>query len=221
MANMVPRGRTTDAIALVTFVAFFLAFITHRIDQVALFAGFIPARVHALAAQGIDLGVPWLPVWLTPLTATLVHGSWLHVGLNLLILLFCGRQIEHLLGTTRLLILYVVGAYAAALAQWLSAPDSMLPMVGASGAISAVIGTYALIYSRREVSAIGPVPAQVVRILWLAAGWTVLQLLIGFAGLMQGPFASIAIWAHVGGFIAGLLMARPMLSSRFPSKRLH
>ncbi len=101
MANMVPRGRTTDAIALVTFVAFFLAFITHRIDQVALFAGFIPARVHALAAQGIDLGVPWLPVWLTPLTATLVHGSWLHVGLNLLILLFCGRQIEHLLGTTR------------------------------------------------------------------------------------------------------------------------
>ncbi len=221
MAMIVPRGRTTDAIAFVTFLCFLLGVITGWSSLISVVAGFIPAQVYEPAAWGFDLAAEGLPVWLRPLSATLVHSGWLHIALNLMILIYCGRQVEHLLGTTRLLILYVVGAYAAALAQWLSAPDSMLPMVGASGAISAVIGTYALIYSRREVSAIGPVPAQVVRILWLAAGWTVLQLLIGFAGLMQGPFASIAIWAHVGGFITGLLMARPMLSSRFPSKRLH
>jgi len=219
---IVPRARTTDVISIVTFATFLLATVTRETDRIALFAGFIPARVHALAAEGIVVDVPWLPVWLTPLTATLVHGSWLHVGLNLMILIFCGRQVEHLLGTARLIILYVLGAYAAALGHWLSAPESMAPMIGASGAISAVIGAYALIYSRSEVRAIGPIPAQAVRILWLAAGWTVLQVMIGFAGLgMGGPVGSVAIWAHVGGFIAGLLLARPLLSSRFRSRRPH
>lgn len=221
MAMMLPRGRATETISAVTFAAFFLAFVTHQMDSVALFAGFIPARVHALAAQGVSLAVPWLPVWLTPLTATLVHAGWLHVGLNLMILLYCGRQVEPLLGPVRLLIIYVAGAYVSALAQWLATPASMVPMVGASGAISAVIGTYALIYSRREVSAIGPFSAQAVRVLWLAAGWTVLQLLIGFAGILDQPFGAIAIWAHIGGFIAGLLLARPMLQSRFRARRQH
>ncbi len=92
-------------------------------------------------------------------------------------------------------------------------------MVGASGAISAVIGTYALIYSRSQVSAIGPIPASVVRIVWLAAGWTVLQLMIGLAGINGGGFGAIAIWAHVGGFLAGLLLARPLLISRFGNRR--
>ena len=221
MAMMMPRGRTTDAVALVTFLAFLAATLTGQNERVATIAGFTPSHVHALVAQGT---APGLPVWLTPLTATLVHAGWLHVGLNLLILLYCGRQIDHLLGTVRLLILYVVGAYAAAFAQWLAAPMSDNPMVGASGAISAVIGTYALIYSRREVSAIGPFSAQAVRIIWLAAGWTVLQIMIGFAGLGGfglGSVGAIAIWAHVGGFIAGLLLARPLLSSRFRKRRLH
>ncbi len=114
------------------------------------------------------------------------------------------------MGATRLIVLYLVGAYAAALAQWLAGPASPNPMVGASEAISAVIGAYALIYSRREVSAIGPIPGQLLRILWLAAGWTVIQVMIGFSGLGFGGVGSIAIWAHVGGFIAGLLMARPL-----------
>ncbi len=217
MAMIASRGRTTDVISLVTFVAFFLAYVTRATDRLALLAGFVPARV----AEGVVINVPSVPVWLTPLTSTLIHGSWLHVGLNLLILVFCGRQVEPLLGTARLIILYVVGAYAAAAAQWLSSPDSLAPMIGASGAISAVIGVYALIYSRREVSAIGPFSAQAVRMLWLAAGWTVLQVMIGFAGLGDGASGNIAIWAHVGGFIAGLLLARPLLTSRFRNSRRH
>jgi membrane associated rhomboid family serine protease len=223
MALIIPRGRTTDAIAVVTFVAFFLAYVTQRNDEIAILAGFIPARVAAFAAAGINVNVAWLPVWLTPLTATLIHSSWIHLGLNLMILVYCGRQIEHLLGATRLIVLYLVGAYAAALAQWLADPASTSPMVGASGAISAVIGAYALIYSRREVANIGPIPGQLLRILWLAAGWTVIQVMIGFSGLGFGGVGggSIAIWAHVGGFIAGLLMARPLLSSRFKRQTRH
>jgi len=221
---LMPRARTTDAVALVTFVAFFIAYVTRHNDEIATLAGFIPLRLEALLQTGHDVStaLPWLPVWITPLTATLVHSSWIHIGLNLMILIFCGRQIEHLLGPVRYLILYVVGAYAAAIAQWLSEPMSGAPMVGASGAISAVIGTYALIYSRREVSAIGPFSAQFLRILWLAAGWTVIQVMIGFSGMgFGGPAGSIAIWAHVGGFIAGLLMARPLLASRFKRQARH
>jgi membrane associated rhomboid family serine protease len=221
---LMPRARTTGIVAAVTLAAFFLAYVTQHIGDVSVLAGFIPLRLEVLLTTGKDIptALQWLPIWLTPLTATLVHSSWIHVGLNLMILIYCGRQIEHLLGTTRFMVLYVIGAYAAALAQWLSAPMSPNPMVGASGAISAVIGTYALIYSRREVAAIGPVSAQVVRILWLAAGWTVIQVMIGFSGLgFGGAGGSIAIWAHVGGFIAGLLLARPLLASRFKRQPRH
>jgi membrane associated rhomboid family serine protease len=218
MAMTIPRGRTTDAIALVTFVAFLLVTFTGYSNVAPLLGGFIPARMFAFAAENASFNIPWLPAWLTPLSATLLHGGWMHVILNLLGFIYCGRFVEHLLGGGRLLIVYVVGAYAAALAQWFAGPESTTPMIGASGAISAVIGTYALIYGQREVRAIGPVPAQIVRMAWLAAGWTVLQLLIGFAGLSMGPLGGIAIWAHVGGFIAGLLLARPLLTSRFRAR---
>jgi membrane associated rhomboid family serine protease len=215
MSRTLPRGRATDVIAAVTVVAFLIVQLGGLTDQAAVYAGFIAGRINALAAQGVDVDIAWVPVWLTPLSATLVHGNWLHIGSNLLALVFCGRQVEHVLGPLRLVIIYVVGAYVAAAAQWLANPLSLDPMIGASGAISAVLGTYALIYSQREVRAIGPVPAQMVRMLWLAAGWTVIQLMIGFVGLSIGPFGGIAIWAHIGGFIAGLVLARPMLSWRF------
>lgn len=221
MSMTLPRGRATDLVSAGTFLAFLIVQIGKLTNQAALIAGFIPARVHELAVQNVVVGVPWLPLWITPLSATLVHGGWLHVGFNLLIFFFCGRQIEQLLGPMRLLIVYVVGAYAAALAQWLADPSALAPMIGASGAISAVIGSYALIYSQREVRAIGPIPAQVVRVLWLAAGWTVLQVMIGMVGFSVGPMGGIAIWAHVGGFIAGLLLARPMLRWRFRGRRLN
>ena len=216
MAMTLPRGPMTNAIAAVTFAVFVIATIG-RLD-LSVFGGFIPARVHEFAAQGVELNIPWLPVWLTPLSATLIHGGWMHIAFNLLALVYCGRFVEHLLGGWRLLILYVAGAYAAAAAHWLATPASMDPMIGASGAISAVIGTYALIFTQREVKPIGPIPASVVRIVWMAAGWTIIQLLIGFAGLGGGMFGGIAIWAHVGGFVAGLLLARPLLSWRFKAR---
>ncbi len=65
------------------------------------------------------------------------------------------------------------------------------------------------------MKAIGPIPAYVVRIAWLAAAWTILQLLIGFAGGFDSLFGGIAIGAHIGGFLAGLLLARPLLARRF------
>ena len=127
----------TDWLAGITSVAFLLLFLTHHIEDVALLAGFIPVRWSdpALFAQ---LGGPGaaVPAWLTPLTATLVHASWFHIGFNMLMLMFCGRYVEHVIGPRLLVLLYGVGAYAAAGAQWLATPISPSPMRSAGCPVS-------------------------------------------------------------------------------------
>jgi len=221
LAVTLPRGPATNALAALTLLAFLPVQLTGQTDRAAILAGFIPERVNALAAQNISMDMPWLPLWLTPLSAALVHGGWLHLGFNLLMLIFCGRYVEQLLGQGRMILIYVIGAYAAAVGQWATAEllspgnGSLVPMIGASGAISALLGTYAMIFSQRGVKAFGPVPAYFVRMAWLAAAWVGLQLLIGFAGGYDSLFGSVAIGAHIGGFLAGLLLARPLLAHRF------
>lgn len=211
-------GPVTKALAGITLVAFLILLASGLTQDAAIIGGFIPARV-----EGLDLGPtgapPWLPVWLTPLSATLVHAGWLHIGFNLLMLLFCSGQVEQVLGPRQLVVLYVVGAYAAAMAQWAIDPGSVVPMVGASGAISAVLATYALLFSQQSVRAVGPFSANIVRILWLGAAWVGLQLLIGLAGRAETGFGQIAVAAHVGGFIAGLILTRPLLRWRFRLRR--
>ena len=85
-----------------------------------------------------------MPAWLTPLTATLIHGGIAHLALNLVMLVYCGLFAERALGAAGVVILYIVGAYAAALGHWAFEPGSSMPMIGASGAISAVVGAYAV-----------------------------------------------------------------------------
>lgn len=208
-----PVGRLTNAIAAITFILFVLQILSGRINDAAIVAGFIPARVGDPALLA---GMTAVPVWLTPLSCTLVHAGWLHVGFNLLMLVFCGRQVEHVLARGPTCVLYIAGAYAATLAQWAVDPASTSPMVGASGAISAIIATYAVLYSQQQVRRIGPFSANMVRVLWLAAGWIVLQLMIGFATVGgYSDLGQIAVAAHVGGFVAGLLLTRPLLRWRF------
>ena len=176
-------------------------------------AGFIPARF------GNELILPpgtMVPFILTPLTSALLHGGVLHIVFNVIVLLFIGRQLEAPLGAKAMAVVLLAGAYGGALAQFLSDPQSAVPMIGASGAISALIAVYALIFSRSQAPAIGPIPGHWVRALWLAAAWIGLQLLLGFAG--GGGFGAVAIWAHVGGFLAGLLLARPLLRWRFGAR---
>lgn len=203
----------TNGIAAVTIVAFLMLFLTGQIDNAAILGGFIPARfVHPQLLAGIAA----VPVWLTPLSCTLIHAGWLHLGFNMLMLLFCGRQVEHVLDKGATLFLYIAGAYGATFTQWAIDPSSAEPMVGASGAISAVMGTYALLYSQQKVRAIGPFSANVVRLVWLAAGWIAIQLMIGI-GTAGGvaDIGKIAVVAHIGGFLVGLLLTRPLLLWRF------
>ena len=166
----------------------------------------MPARIGQDAAGFV---LPWVT---TPLTATLVHGGWAHLFFNLVMLGYIGRETERVLGATGTGVLYGIGAYLAAAGQWLAGPAATVPMIGASGAISALVGAYALLFGQRRVKAIGPVPAGVAHVLWLAAGWIGVQLLIGATEPAGQP---VAIWAHVGGFAAGLALARPLLLWRW------
>lgn len=210
-----PTGRMTNILLGLTVLAFLILSASGLTDSAAIIGGFIPARINGVVLT--DGGTPpWLPVFLTPLSATLVHAGWLHLGFNMLMLLFCGRHVEQVLGRWPMLVLYIVGAYAAAAAQWAVDPLGVTPMIGASGAISALMGTYALLYSRQTVRPLGPIPAGTVRVLWLAAGWIAIQALIGVATRADGAgVGQIAVAAHVGGFVAGLLLTRPLLRWRF------
>jgi hypothetical protein len=108
-------------------------------------AGFIPARF------GSELILPpgaMVPFLLTPLSSALLHGGVLHIAFNIVVLLFIGRQLEAPLGSKAMAVLLLAGAYGGALAQFLADPQSAVPMIGASGAISALIAVFALIFSR-------------------------------------------------------------------------
>lgn len=170
--------------------------------------GFVPARVG-----GLEFGFSAVPVWLTPLTATLVHGGTLHLGFNLLMLLWCGLAVERVLGTGGLLSVYGVSAYAAMAAQWAADPAGVGPVIGASGAISGVIGAYALSFGRPRLVTQNMRLNRWIHIVWLAAAWSVLQVVVGWSAGQQGML--LATPAHIGGFVAGLLMQRPLLLWRY------
>jgi len=198
----------TNAITALTALAFAIAVVLGLNEQAAFALGFIPGRLSGIA-------VPWwaLPAILTPLSATLVHSGLVHVGFNLLVFLWCGAAVERVLGKTGLIVLYLVGAYAAALSQWAMAPSAMVPMIGASGAISAVIGAFALSFGRARMITKSPVANRWINAAWLMVAWVVLQVMMGWLAGGQGFL--LATPAHVGGFAAGLLLQRPLLLWRY------
>lgn len=173
-----------------------------------LIGGFIPALV---SGKAVVAGAS-VPVWLTPLSCTLFHGSALHLLFNMVMLVYCGRETERALGPGGVAVLYLVGAYAAAAGQWAQDPSSTMPTIGASGAIAAIIAAYALLYGRNRTRRIGPLSASLLHALWLGAAWTVINLMINLAMLSDQP---VAVGAHIGGFLAGLALTRPLLLWRY------
>jgi membrane associated rhomboid family serine protease len=147
-----------------------------------------------------------IPAWLTILSSMFMHGGWMHLIGNMLYLWIFGNNVEDAMGHARFVLFYVLCGIAAALAQALPDPNSTVPMIGASGAISGVLGAYLLLYPHARVLVLIPlgivartfrVPAMVVLGFWFG-----LQLLSSFAGSSDG----VAFRAHVGGFIAGLVL---------------
>ena len=205
----IPRTATV-AITAVTALAWLVAVALGLNDQAAAVMGFIPARLSGVAA-------PWaaVPAVLTPLSSTLVHASLLHIGFNLLILVWCGTAVERVLGRAGLILIYIVGAYAAAVGQWLSDPNGIVPMIGASGAISAVVGAFALSFGRAKMITRSARVNRWINIVWLLVTWVVLQVLVGWTAGAEGYL--LATPAHIGGFLAGLLLQRPLLMWKYRS----
>lgn len=196
------------AIAAMTAIAFLLIGLLWSQQQAALTLGFIPARL-----SGVPIDWVAAPALLTPLTATLVHSGLLHLGFNLLILVYCGLAVEKVIGRTGVIILYVAGAFVAALAQWLAGPHEISPMIGASGAVSAVIGAYSLSFGRARPVTRSPAFNRWLNALWLMAAWIALQLMTGYLAGAQGTL--LATPAHIGGFLTGLVLQRPLLLWRY------
>jgi membrane associated rhomboid family serine protease len=177
-------------------------------------AGLVPARV-----TGAIVGVPEgpLPMPLTFLTHIFLHSGWMHLAMNMVFLAWVGRQVEGLVGTGRFLLLFFAGGIAGGALQVVLTQSSTAPVVGASGAISAVFAAYALLFARTSeepTTFLGfNLSAETVRALRYASLWIGLQLLTGVAFNAPGT-PGIAIWAHIGGFVAGLV-AVPFLKRAY------
>jgi membrane associated rhomboid family serine protease len=180
--------------------------------QIAYAFGVVPAVLTGKEALPAELHV--IPTWGSVLTSMFLHGGFWHLAGNMLYLWIFGNNIEDAMGHVRYFIFYLLCGVAAVFAQVLTGPDSRIPMVGASGAISGVLGAYMLLFPRARVLLGLPLGFVIVQLgrfpaIWVLAAWFGMQLVMGVisaaraAGETQG---GIAFGAHIGGFIAGLLL---------------
>jgi membrane associated rhomboid family serine protease len=177
------------------------------------------AARHAVVALGAipavlltDARLPpdfvWIPRYATPFTAMFLHADLLHLLGNMLFLWIFGNNVEHAMGHVRFLMFYLLCGIAAFFSQAIADPHSAYPVIGASGAISGVLGAYLVFFPRARVLTLVllpffvttlRVPAMLLLLVWFAA-----QLLGGAAA--AGGGAGVAFRAHIGGFVAGLLL---------------
>ena len=218
-ADTIRTGRPVVNIGLITIstLVFLYEFFLPNVDQVTFFYkyGVIAAELtegiefKILGSPlGLDISSP-IPTWGTVFTSMFIHGGFVHLIGNMMFLWVFGDNIEHRLGHVKYLLFYLGAGLAATWAQIGVDMDSQTPLVGASGAISGVIGAYLLTYPYNRVTTLVIfVFITVVRVpaLYLLGFWFVLQLFNGLGSL--GPAASgagVAYMAHVGGFVAGML----------------
>jgi membrane associated rhomboid family serine protease len=206
---------TVSLIVICVLVFFWQVSLGPRGATAAVYSlGFIPARLFADASLPPDLAV--VPAGATLFTSMFLHGSFMHLAGNMLYLWVFGNNIEDVCGHVRFLLFYLLCGTAAAFAQALPNPTSEVPMIGASGAISGVLGAYLLLFPHARVYVLIPIfifwtyqiPAG-----WLLGFWFVFQLLSGLASDSTQP--GVAFWAHIGGFLAGMVLIFVFRDARF------
>jgi membrane associated rhomboid family serine protease len=176
--------------------------------------GFIPALLFTDAALPPDLAV--IPASATLFSSMFLHGGFMHLAGNMLFLWVFGNNIEDVCGHARFLAFYLACGVAAAFAQALPDPGSQIPMIGASGAISGVLGAYLLLFPHARVHVLiwfGLVWLRTIPAGWLLGFWFVFQLLSGVGADTTRP--GVAFWAHVGGFVAGMALIFVFRDRRF------
>ncbi|HXJ67070.1 MAG TPA: rhomboid family intramembrane serine protease, partial [Actinomycetota bacterium] len=156
-------------------------------------------------------GCPGKSVWASVFVAMFLHGGWLHLGGNMLFLWVFGNNVEDKIGHVRYLLFYLFCGLVASAGQIAVDPGSVIPTLGASGAIAGVLGAYLVMFPGRRVYSLVPIlfiftlmPLPAIVVLGF---WFVLQFFSGVTGLAQHVNGGVAYFAHVGGFLAGLVLA--------------
>src|SRR5262245_25489877 len=174
--------------------------------------GVVPREYSA--ARDLPPTIP-LPFWSTLLTSMFLHGGWMHLGGNMLYLWIFGDNLEKVMGAARFLVFYLVCGLAASFAHIVFGPGSNMPAVGASGAISGVLAGYLVLFPRNRVrvltrGGIAQVPAIVV-----LGFWIFIQFINGIGALTATTeTGGVAYMAHIGGFVAGLVLVKLMAMRR-------
>ena len=159
-------------------------------------------------------------------TSMFLHGSWMHLIGNMWFLWLFGNNIEDSMTRPRFIAFYLLCGLAAAVAQIVTDPSSRIPMVGASGAISGVMGAYLVLYPRVRVFTLVPLGFFITSIAlpaWaMLVYWTFLQVAGGLTSIVGGEGGGVAFWAHIGGFVAGLVLIKLFeRSDRLAAHRAH
>ena len=199
LRDIIP-SRTTPVVTIALITINVLVFLYElslgrAVDAFTLYWGLVPAAFS----------------WVTVLTSMFLHGGLMHVAGNMLYLWIFGDNVEDRMGHGRYLVFYLLCGIAAALAQTITVPDSVVPMVGASGAIAGVMGAYFVLYPHSRVLMWVPIffLFEVPAVFFLGF-WFLTQLLSGVtSGLAaSGQVGGVAFWAHVAGFAAGALLVK-------------
>ncbi len=168
-----------------------------------------PYQVLNTSFGRADIETPVHTVF-TIFTSMFIHGGFMHLAGNMMFLWVFGDNIEDRLGHVKYLVFYLVAGVAATLSQWVISTDSMVPLIGASGAISGVLGAYLMIYPNNKIKALiifYLITVVEMRAIWLLGGWFVWQLIQGSMSIGLSDTVSVAFFAHIGGFVAGMVLA--------------
>ncbi|QNB46300.1 rhomboid family intramembrane serine protease [Thermanaerosceptrum fracticalcis] len=197
----------TICLIVINLYIYFVQATSSRVELQSIIVNYalIPAHLTERLQELSWTGILYPPL----ITSTFLHGSWFHVLFNMLYLWVFGDNIEDKLGRFRFLIFYLLSGIGGNIAHILTNPASPIPLVGASGAIAGVLGAYFITFPRARVTSlifilffitIKDIPAVIFLFIWF-----VIQVLNGIAnlGMMGNP---VAYWAHIGGFVVGILL---------------
>jgi len=200
LRDIIP-SRTTPIVTIALIVANALVFLFElslgpAVNDFTLYYGLVPAAFS----------------WVAVFTSMFLHGGLFHVAGNMLYLWIFGDNVEDRMGHGRFLVFYLLCGIAAALAQTITAPDSVVPMVGASGAIAGVMGAYFVLYPKSRIVTLVPLLFffQIIEVpaIFFLGIWFVMQFLSGVGSIVTtaagGQGGGVAFWAHVAGFVAGI-----------------
>jgi membrane associated rhomboid family serine protease len=196
LRDIIP-SRTTPIVTIALIVTNVLVFLFELslgrgVEEFTLYYGLVPAAFS----------------WVAVFTSMFLHGGFFHVAGNMLYLWIFGDNVEDRMGHGRFLVFYLLCGIAAALAQTIAAPDSVVPMVGASGAIAGVMGAYFVLYPKSRIVTLIPLFFffQIVEVpaIFFLGIWFLMQFLSGVGSIVTAAQGGVAFWAHVAGFLAGL-----------------